>query len=289
VAQAPAITTVQRVPSPEPTGAYINTAIPANDTRDDQPDALAKITEFANANGDICHLLTDGQIEDLGLRAVREWRIDDGSRQDWKERAEHALDVAAQETEEDDQRDPLWDGDGADIHNPMMTIGALGFAAKASPDLIKGDQVVGVKVFSPPKQPTPPAPPQPQNPQQAAQIQQAMMAQAQQFQAAQQAMDAKNARGARVKYYLNYLIFYRMDGWEDETDQLLHEAPVVGCGLKKVYMSSMGYVPTMCRRSSSASTTTPRASTAAPGSRRSSRSIRMRWRTGSGPASIAKS
>ena len=127
-----------------------------------------------------------------------------------------------------------------------MTIGSLHFAAKASPDLIHGDQVVGVKVFSQPQgsAPQPPQPPQPQNPQQAAQIQAAMQQQAQQVQAAQaqaqQALDAKNARGERVKAYMNYVIFYQMDGWEDETDQLLHEAPVVGSGLKKVYMSSTG-------------------------------------------------
>ena len=35
---------------------------------------------------------------------------------------------------------------------------------------------------------------------------------------------------------MNFLIFYRMDNWEGETDLLLMEMPVSGAGFKKVYM-----------------------------------------------------
>jgi chaperonin GroES len=233
---------VQRVPSPEPTGAHINTS---DDTPDTSPhSALDRLQMFASATGDISDLLTDAELTELGIKAIQEWRLDAASRSDWKERAERDLAIASQERQEDDTRDPLWGDQGSNIYSPLLTIGSLHFAAKASPDLIRGDQVVGVKVFSKPKQPAPiqQPPPQPQNPQQAAQLQQAMQQQAQQAQMvaaqAQQAEEAKNARGRRVKYYLNYLIFYQMDGWEDETDQLLHETPVVGIAYKKVYMSS---------------------------------------------------
>ena len=237
------IKSVQRVPSPEPTGAHINTALDTG-PEDSELKPLDRLHMFASAGGDISDLLTDAELSELGVTAIREYRIDDSSRADWKQRAERDLRIAAQEREEDDSRDPLWGDEGADINSPLLTIGSLHFAAKASPDLIKGDQVVGVKVFSKPKPPEPiqQPPPQPQNPQQAAQIQQAMQQQAQQaqMQAAQeqQAEEAKNARGKRVKAYMNFLIFYRMDGWEDETDQLLHEAPIVGGGYKKVYMGS---------------------------------------------------
>ena len=235
------IRTVQRVPSPEPQAFIDTSAEPANDA----PSALDRLTQFAQANGDISDLLTDAELTELGVRAVREWRIDAGSRQDWLTQAERNLNIAAQERAEEDQRDPLWD-DGANIYSPLLTIGALSFAAKASPDLIRGDQVVGIKVFEPPQTPQPiqPPPPPPQNPQEAQQLQQAAQQQAMQ-QATAQAQQAnveaaKTARGARVKFYLNYLIFYRMDGWEDETDQLLHETPVVGSGFKKVLMASTG-------------------------------------------------
>lgn len=234
---------VQRAPSPEPL-AHINTAAP--DIGADPQDSLQTLMMFAQTQGDISDLLTSAQLVDLGVRACREWSIDEGSRADWKERAEKALNQACQEREEDDEREPLWE-DGANIRSPMLTLGSLSFAAKASPDLIRGDQVVGIKVW---QQPAPQQPqraaqgPPPQNPQEAqAQQMQAQKAAQQQQQVAQQAQaasDAKNARAQRVKTYLNYLIFYRMDGWEDETDQLLHEAPVVGSGFKKIYMGPAG-------------------------------------------------
>ncbi len=236
---------VQRVPSPEPQ-AFINTSDePANDQQQNVLAGRVRLDDFMDAGGDISHLLTDAELTELGVKAVREWRIDAGSRQKWLDNAERSLNIAAQERSEEDQRDPVWD-DGANVYSPLLTIGALSFAAKASPDLIRGDQVVGVKVFQPPVQPQPEQapPPQPSSPQEAAQLQQAMAqaAQAKQQQAAkvQNAESAKSARGDRVKFYLNWLIFYKMDGWEDETEQLLHEAPVVGGGLKKIYMSSTG-------------------------------------------------
>ncbi len=247
---------VQRVPAPDPTGARIDTSIQGVPANDQPSDSLQRLMMFADANGDISDLLEPEELVELGIKAVREWRIDAGSREKWKEQAERSLNIAAQERPEEDEREPLWGNEGANIYSPLLTIGSLAFAAKASPDLIRGDQVVGIKVFKPPEQPQPvqQPPPQPQNPQQAAQLQQMMQQQAQQQQAAlaqsQNAEAAKNARGARVKFYLNYLIFYRMDGWEDETDQLLHEAPVVGSGFKKVYMGETGlrsdYVSATC-------------------------------------------
>ena len=213
------IRTVQRVPSPEPQ-AFINTSDePANDEAW-LLQADHRLTQFAQAGGDISDLLDDATLVELGVKAVREWRIDAGSRQDWLNRAERSLAIAAQEREDDDLRDRGLNGEGADIYSPLLTIGSLSFAAKASPDLIRGDQVVGIKVFQPPQAPTPEQgpPPQPQNQQQAQQLQMAAQQQAMQQAQAKAQQDnaeaAKNARGERVKFYLNYMIFYKMDGWE---------------------------------------------------------------------------
>lgn len=233
---------VGEVPAPSPQ-AHINTSdqgAPDNQSHT----SLDTLTMFASAGGDISDLLTETQLTEIGVKAVREWEIDEGSRAEWKRKAQRNLDIAAQEREDDDEREPIWDN-AANIHAPMLTLGALGFAAKAGPDLIRGDQVVGMKVFNPPKPPTvTPPPPPPQNAQEAQQLQaqaQQAAAQKQQDEVQQtQQEEVKNARADRVKRYMNYLIFYKMDGWEDETDQLLHEAPVVGGGLKKVYMSSTG-------------------------------------------------
>lgn len=234
---------VGEVPSPQPQ-AHIDTSDQGEPQAEQPGSSLDRLHMFATAGGDISDLLTADQLTDIGVKAVREWEIDEGSRANWVRKAKRSLDVAAQEREEEDEREPLWE-DAANIHAPLLTLGSLGFAAKANPDLIRGDQVVGMKVFSPPKPPTvtpPPAPPQ--NAQQAQQLQQ-QAAQAAQQKQQDEVLEAEkdevaNARANRVKQYMNYTIFYKMDGWEDETDQLLHEAPVVGSGLKKVYMSSTG-------------------------------------------------
>ncbi len=100
-----------------------------------------------------------------------------------------------------------------------------------------------MKVFSPPpKQPDPieaaKAGPQPQNDQEAQQATQAIQAQEQQAAQQELVVKAKNARAERIKHYLNWLIFYKMDDWETETDLLLHQASIVGTGFKKVYMGT---------------------------------------------------
>jgi hypothetical protein len=238
------IKTVQRVPSPEPQ-AFIDTSPGPEQNADVFPFSLQRLMQFADTQGDISHLLGEGELTELGVKVVREWRIDDGSRAEWKRRAEKSLRIAAQESSDnDDERQPIWEN-AANVHYPVLTVASQQFAARATPELIKGDKVVGVKVFQPP--PLQPGPleaaraaiPQP-SPQQAPQVQQAVQ-QAQNAANQQSAMDrAKMARGQRVAHYLNYLIFYQMPDWEGETDQLLHELPVVGSAFKKIYMGTTG-------------------------------------------------
>lgn len=214
----------------------------------DIPASLIKLYRIAESAGDnICDLLEPGQVERLGTDAVREWRIDEGSRAQWKDDAEEFLSIAAQDDDGYDDRDGPW-GEGApsaDIHYPILTSAALQFNARAAPELIKGDKVVGVKVFTPPPMHPNPvsdakAGPQPQNDQQAQQATQAIQQQ-QQTDAEQDAqMKARMARGERVKHYMNWCVFYRMDDWEGDSDLLLMQAPIIGSGFKKVYMSPEG-------------------------------------------------
>src|SRR5215469_16317646 len=135
------ITTVQRVPSPEPS-AWITTGEP---DRNEAPDAavssLTKLMMFADQNGDISDLLEPSQLTELGVKAVREWTLDDGSRAGWKEDAERYLRYAAQERNDDEEREPIWE-EGANIHFPILITASQQFAARAYPELVKGDKVV---------------------------------------------------------------------------------------------------------------------------------------------------
>lgn len=240
---------VQHVPVPEPQAHITTSAGPdVSNDMDDMDEAvgmlpLLRLHEFASAGGDISSLLDEGELTDLGARAVREWNIDAGSRQDWLERAEHYLDLAAQETD-DEEREPIWEN-AADIHYPILSTASGQFLARAAPELIKGDKVVGVKVFSPPSmKPSPTeiakAGPQPQNDQEAAAAMQQIQADQQKQSMMGAAVDARNARAERVKHYMNFLIFYRMDNWEEDSDLLLLQASVIGTGFKKVYMGQRG-------------------------------------------------
>jgi chaperonin GroES len=233
--------TRQVVPVPEPQGHIDTSALEPMEQGD--PSSLAILNAWASSGGDISDMLPDGELSRLGAQTIREWRLDQGSRKDWVERAEHYLDLAAQETDDDD-REPIWEN-AADVHYPILSTATGQFLARASPELIKGDKVVGVKVFSPPSQQPSPveaakAGPQPQDEQQAQQAAMALQ-QAEQAQAKQAAMiSARNARAERVKHFLNFLIFYRMDDWEEDSDLLLLQASAIGSGFKKVYMGERG-------------------------------------------------
>lgn len=208
---------------------------------DETTDNLILLYQLANAGGDVSHLLEPGQVARLGTDAVQQWRLDLGSCGEWRKDAEKYLNLAAQNANSD-ERDPQWEG-AADINYPILSTAVNQFVARAGPELIKGDKVVGVKVFSPPTMKVAEMAkdmPQPQSPQEA----QAMQQQAQQMQAqaAKQSadIDAKNARAERVKHYLNFVIFYRMDCWEEESDLLLLQASAIGSGAKKIYMGERG-------------------------------------------------
>lgn len=245
------IKTVQRVPVPEPM-AHITTGGGQPDERDydldaDTPDYehhLIKAHAYAQRGGNICEMLDPAKVAEIGVKAVREWNMDSGSRKDWVENAKKYLDLAAQETNNEDAREPIWEN-AADVNYPILSTASGQFLARAEPELIKGDKVVGVKVFSPPARKPDPitaakAGPQPQNDQQAQEAMQAIQAAKQQEDQANAVAVARNARAERIKHYLNWLIFYQMDDWEGESGLLLLQASIIGDGFKKVYMSESG-------------------------------------------------
>lgn len=50
---------------------------------------------------------------------------------------------------------------------------------------------------------------------------------------------AKQARADRVADYLNVYIEFRMDDWEEDTDDLLNQIPIVGCGFRKLWWDTL--------------------------------------------------
>lgn len=215
----------------------------ASHSRVEKGAGLAFLHKLATTGGNLCDVLDPGVVARLGQDAVTEWRIDQASRLRWEKAAERGLKAAAQESAGDDSDEEVKTypfENASDVSYPLLTTAAIQFNSRALPEIIKGDKVVGVRTFNPPPSVSPsqvaeamPAAPTPDAQQGEQQMVAGMTDQAKEREVAAK---AKGARAERVAHYLNFLIFYRMDNWEGETDQLFMEAPITGAGFKKVYM-----------------------------------------------------
>jgi len=83
------------------------------------------------------------KLQEIGTTVVREFTLDDNARKDWKESAENALASAGQKKGEKKQY-PF--SGAANVKYPLLTSAAIQFAARAYPNIVRGDEVVSVKV-----------------------------------------------------------------------------------------------------------------------------------------------
>lgn len=233
-------------------------ALEANASADTSP--LALLQEIAATEGDISGLLDEQKLTALGAKVVEDYERDLTDRQTWQDKVETALKIAAQETK--DAKDYPFQG-ASNVKYPILTIAATEFNARAYPAICKGDETVQVKVIGSDKGRPMIGP----DGQQALIVEgQPMLASAFAMAAAQaEAADqpvppaelawinppgAKTKRANRVKDYLNVVLNYRMEDWEEDTDTLLYQLPIVGCGFRKVWwgkksLPESAYVPAL--------------------------------------------
>jgi chaperonin GroES len=181
----------------------------------DKPEPHERLEILAAHSGDLTHAMDASSLAELGSRVVEDYEADKSDRSDWEETVKAALQHAAQEGK-DAARTYPWNGASC-VRYPLLTVGALQFAARAYPAIVKGEEAVSVKVSGrdggvPASQQASGAP--------------------QQWAAAP---GAKAARAQRVREFLNSTIFTRIDDWESDTDALLHQLPIVGCAFRKVW------------------------------------------------------
>lgn len=116
----------------------------------------ALLEKLADTRGDITHLLPAGVGRRIANDAIREWRLDQSTRDDWLEVTERALMLACQERDnEEAAKDYPFEG-ASDLQYPILTTAALQFQARAVPELVRGDKAVGIKTFEMPATPLPP-------------------------------------------------------------------------------------------------------------------------------------
>lgn len=182
------------------------------------------ILEIAKTSGDISGMFSASELSIIGSDVVRDYELDLSSRKAWEKRAKEALASASQEAERADKTYPF--PLASDVKYPILTVAALQFQARAYPAIFKGDEVVQIKIVGsdkgrPMRGPDGAAVAGPDG--------------APQWEVPP-GMKAK--RATRVKDYMNVCIAYRMADWEADTDAMLLQLPIVGCGFRKLWWDS---------------------------------------------------
>lgn len=139
--------------------------------------------------------LTDQQLNDIGCRVVRECDIDEQSRSEWLEVAKRALERVKLKSTAKNY--PF--ENASNIKYPLLTTAALQFAAKAYPAIIEGQRVVKGQVIGDDKDGT------------------------------------KRSKADRISKHMSYQLLNEMTEWEEDTDTLLHQLPIVGCAFRKTW------------------------------------------------------
>lgn len=166
--------------------------------------------------------LDDETLNKMGDRVVREYKIDETSRADWKEKTEKAMDLAMQVAKEKQFPWPK----SSNVIFPLMTSAAIQFAARAYPAIVQNRNVVkGVVIGSdngtpqmangkPVTYPAPDGSPQ-------------IMWQT--------PPGGKQTRADNIGEHMSWQLLDEQTEWEPETDAMLHILPIVGCDFRKSF------------------------------------------------------
>lgn len=152
------------------------------------------------AERELSGVLSESELTTIGMEVVRDWQQDRDENKVWRDQVQKALDAASQEPA--GEKTFPWKG-AANVKYPLLSIATQQFSARAYPALVKGDEAILVKTFG--------ADPE----------------------------GRKKARAKRVADYLNYVLFYKVEDWEGDTDSLLNQLPSTGTCFRKVYYDAL--------------------------------------------------
>lgn len=187
--------------------------------------------------------LTSAELSSLAQDVIRSYDIDRQNRSEWDKQCERALKLAKQILE---KKNTPWPG-AANVKHPLITVATIQFAARAYPEICKGQKVVKCQVTGDeekpvaiPQAPVPQAmgaqPGMPMAPQQ--QVAPQQPGQPPMPPAEPPKKSLKQERADRIQVHMNWQLTQEMGGWEADMDCLLHVLPVVGQCYKKSYFSN---------------------------------------------------
>jgi len=148
----------------------------------------------------------DVKLGQIGQDAVRLYKLDKDSMAGWLKDMQRGIDLAKLVKTE---KTYPWKN-AANVKYPLITTAALQFNARAYPAIVPSDQVVKVKTHG-------------MDPQ-----------------------GQKAARGERVAAHMSWQLTCQIDEWEEETDKLLVQLPIVGTVIRKVWYDTAAGKP-RCR------------------------------------------
>lgn len=226
----------------------------AFDMEEDGP--LLTLERIVQTEGSLHEFMSEVDLSNLGSDVVQDYQRDCTSREDWAKIVREALKSAAQETKGDAKNYPFQNA--SDVKYPLLTIAATEFNARAYPAIVKGDETIQVKVVGsdkgkPMMEQTPFGPvPKTQmqlNPE--TNEEEPLMMDGKPAPVWDIPPGFKSARAQRVKDYLNVVLNYRTVNWEGDTDALLYQLSIVGCGFRKQWWDNRkgqpcsAYVPAL--------------------------------------------
>jgi len=155
--------------------------------------------EARHAMKNIAEDLDQDVISSIAARVVDDYTTDKESRVVWEQSNKDILRLAKLDIEK-----KTYAGEQvANVKYPIIANAAMQFAARAYPEIIKGNDVVKPKVIG-------------DDP------------------------DGKKAsRGKRICEHMSYQLLNDMSDWEEGVDQLLFTLPAIGCMFKKTYYSAV--------------------------------------------------
>lgn len=146
-------------------------------------------------------LLDDNELTRIGSKCLDGFEADLASRSagdegdTWEDRYQRYLDIAMQVRKAKTFPWPK----ASNIKIPLLTSAAIGFQARAYPAIVDGSNLVKGRVLG--------ADPD----------------------------GMKRQRADRIGEHMTWQLLYNMPGWEEDTDRLLLQLPIVGCVFRKTY------------------------------------------------------
>ena len=162
------------------------------------PPNPADILNARLSSVNIAATLEQTEIDEIAQRVIRDYDIDELSRENWLKRNKNAMKLATLVVEKKSFPWPK----AANIKYPLLATAAVQFSARAYPNIIQGTNIVKAKVTG------------------------------------RDPGGVKAARGMRISEHMSYQLTEEMEDWSEEMDDLLVALPIEGCEFKKSYFDS---------------------------------------------------